>query len=383
MWRSVFLHEFLDDEIRNFQALPGHATPASLMLTPFPAPPLGINSVKLTQGQGFEYSLAEQLDEVIGVSGRIHLWHPYQGFLFKAPFIIRVGDMAELTLRPFDFRDFMPNSPDIWSLEEAPIFARLRIGSTQVELGSFRFPYQRFANLRFDWHTSGQARVLLDGRLVGYHNAVAPTAQLEVDNVTFGVSAEGTPPGTMTRYHVGGMFARVLRRSDSLAVFSRLLPVVDVPDDNLFNRCRVRAAMNLLAMVQQLRQFMTLVNQQLSQPWSQESGPAEGPFNPEATEAHQLATKAVAELGTMLRTGNFSTPEAFLSPFTAFLRILHDALPNEFEALAEDLTKTPVIPDACRQVFEAALEQGGQELRPLVRLLSVASERIREIAGGS
>ena len=34
MWRSVFLHEFIDQRITNFQALPGAPTPASLTLAP-------------------------------------------------------------------------------------------------------------------------------------------------------------------------------------------------------------------------------------------------------------------------------------------------------------------------------------------------------------
>jgi hypothetical protein len=264
----------------------------------------------------------------------------------------------------------------------APATALLRIGSTEVELGLLMLPHRRFIDVRFDWHTSGQARVLLDGSLVGYHNAVAPTAQLEVANITFGLPG-GPSNATNPRYQIGHVFVSVLRRSDSLGAFSRLLPVVDILADDLFDQCRARTAMNLLAIVERLRQFMTLVNQQLSQPWSQESGPSEGPFRPEAIEAHQLATQAAAELGTMLRTGNFSAPERFLDPFTAFLTILHNALPNQFEELAEDLIKTPVVPDGCRKVFEAALEQGRQELRPLLELLSAASERIRQVAGGS
>jgi hypothetical protein len=374
MWRAVFLHEFLDENIRNFQALPGNATPASLTLTPSPAPQLKINSVELSPGRGFEYSLVESLDEVIGVSGSIKLWYPIDSTVGPTiPFIMHVGDMAQFQARPFVA---FPGT--------AQFFGHLGIGSPPsppLELGKFTLSNRRFVDIRFDWHTSGQARILLDGRLVLYHNGVAPTAQLEVANVKFGVP-EGSAPGFF-RYHVGGVFARVLRRSDSLAAVSGSLPVVDVPADDLFEQCRVRTAINLLAMVDRLRHFMTLVNQQLSQPWSQDSGPPEGPFSADAIKAHQLAAKASVELRTMLRTGDFSAPDSFLSPFTAFLKILHDAVPAEFEALAEDLIKTPVVPEVCRQVFEAALEQAGQELRPLLELFSVASNRISEIAGGS
>jgi hypothetical protein len=373
MWRSVFLHRFIDEEIGNFQALPGNATPASLTLTPFPAGPGAVNSVKLTPGRSFEYSLAQPLDEVIGVSGRVRLWHPVQGFAPRGQFIMQVGDMAEFSVRLGGF---------FFNFAATRAFAQLRIGSTEVELAEFLLPQLRFIDMRFDWHTSGQARVLLDGRLLGYHNALAPAAQLEVANVTFGVP-DAPASGHTQRFHIGRVFVNVLRRSDPLATISRLFPVVDVPDDDLFERCRVRAAINLLAMVDRLRRFMTLVNQQLSQPWSQESGPPEGPFSAEAKEAHELATTAFIELRRMLRTGDFSAPDGFLSPFTEFLKILHDALPNQFEALAGDLMKAPAVPDECRKVLEAALEESEQELKPLLELLSLAANRISEIAGGS
>jgi hypothetical protein len=377
MWRSVFLHEFPDNEIRNFQALPGYATPASLALTPIANPQLQHNTVQISPGRGFDYTLAEPLDEVIGASGRVRLRYPIQAGTNPVS-IMQVGDMAELRVQPFLDPLFNP----------AELSARarglLRIGGTEIELGVLVFPHRRFTEVRFDWHTSGQARLLQDGDLVGYQNAVAPAAQLDVTRVVFGLPPSVmSPGGPLPRYEIQRVFVRALRRSDSLAAFTRLLPDVPMPDDPLFERCYVRATINLLAMVDRLRQFMSLVNQKLSQPWTSASGPPEGPFTPEAVTAHQLATQSVVELGRMMRTGDFSTAEPFLDPLEQFLRILHKTLPDEFSALAKELMESTALPDECVPALEAVLDDNRQSFGPLLDVLLAASKRIESIVGGS
>jgi hypothetical protein len=161
---------------------------------------------------------------------------------------------------------------------------------------------------------------------------------------------------------------------------SRELPVIDLPDDDLFERCRLQMTRDLMAKLDSLRNFMTHVNQKLSQPWPQEAHPDEQPFVPEAILAHDLATRAVVGLRRMLRSGDFTKPEDFLAPFTQFLEILHRALPAEFQQLASELGEAPSVPKECRAVFEKALMQGGRDYAPLLALLAQASERVTEIA---
>ena len=52
MWRSVFLHEFIDHKITNFHALPGRLTSPSFTLVPSAAIVAGTNSVEVTRGKG-------------------------------------------------------------------------------------------------------------------------------------------------------------------------------------------------------------------------------------------------------------------------------------------------------------------------------------------
>jgi hypothetical protein len=365
MWRSVLLHEFPDEDIHSLQALPG-----SLTVGPVALHPQG-GAVQITPGRGFRYDLRHPLRDVIGVSCRIRLRYPFQG-VAGGP-VVRLGNAVRLLALTFP----APNNA---------LFVRVRVGETELDLGGpgirLAVPFPQYVELRFDWHTSGQAYLRADGRLVRYHNALSPAARFTVADITLGLpDADATQ--SRPRYEIGRLFIRALARQDSLAMLSRELPAIDIPDDDLFERCRLRTAANLLAKLDRVRNFMTHVNQTLSQPWPSEDQPAEGPFAPDAILAHDLATRAVAELWKMLRSGDYTTPDNFLTPFTQFLEIMHRALPAEFEQLAAELADAPAVPDECQAVFEEALAQGRQDLAPLLALLAAANERVTQIAGGN
>lgn len=369
MWRSVFLHEFIDHRIDNFQALPGSATPASMTLAASDAAVPGVNAIRVQPGTGFEYVLATPLAQVIGVSCRVRLLYPLNPVPRVFP-LIQLGGGAQLLLSPATHP-----LPDLSGTVSK---AQVRIGTTSKDLGIIILPAQAFTDFRFDWHTSGQARILANGRLVAYTNGVVPGAAFAVDRVVFGMPT--LPPAPQPSFHISRVFVRTLERSDSLGQVAGLLPAVGMPPDH--QRCRPRAVANMQAMVDQMRQFMAQIHAVLSRPWSEGTGPAIGPFKPEAVKAHDLAMVAGAAFVDMLKTRNFSTPERFLDPFTAFLRLLRDALPQEFAAFAVKMD-VPIVPDDCRTMFEAVLQDNAEAFKPIITLLSEASERIRQIAGGN
>ena len=83
-----------------------------------------------------------------------------------------------------------------------------------------------------------------------------------------------------------------------------------------------------------------------------------------------------------LRTGDFSKPDAFLEPFTTFLRILRTSQPGQFDALAAELFAADVVPEACRELLKSELEENRGALDPIIDLLSVATKRVQEIMRG-
>jgi hypothetical protein len=369
MWRSVFLHEFID-RIGNFQALPGRPTPPSFLLAPSDAVVPGVNAVAISRGSGFEHVLDAPLTEVVGVSARVRLIYPLnpQPPLFS---VVRLGGAAELL--------FWPQTHPLPDLSGTVALARVWVGSGFRNLGNVVLPANRYVEFRLDWHASGQARILADGRLVAYHNAVAPGAILGFDRVAFGM-ANVQPSSAQPLYHVSRVFVRALSRPDALAHLSKLLPkVAPAPD---VNRCRLRIIGNALAVLHRLRAFMASVHASLSQPWTDQAGPAEGPFRPEAVEAHTSATAAVGALVAMLRTGDFAAPENFLEPFGRFLLIVRDAEPQAFAELASEIDAMVVVPEDCRAVFEAT-EEDKAAFGPIIKLLTQANDLVRTIAGGN
>jgi hypothetical protein len=368
MWRSVFLHEFLDHRIGNLQAMPGRLTPASLAVTPERDALAGTNAVRIGRGRALEYALATPLRQVIGISCRVRVAYPLtnQAHLFP---IIGLGPAAEVLLFPQTHP-----TPD---LQGTLANVHVRLGNAHLSLGLVTLPAERFTDLRFDWHVSGQARVSADGRLIAYAHAATPGAAYDVDRLVVGAPLEPVAPPT---YVVSRVFVRVLLRADALGHFSQLLPAVQVAGGDP-DRCRQRVTVNLLRVVERLRAFMTGVHQVLSRPWSEAFGPPEGPFTPEAVKAHALATEAGAALATMLRTGDMSAPERFLDPFTAFLRIVRAARPQAFAALLAELDATTVVPDACRVALAEEAARNADALAAVINLLEAATARLHLVAG--
>lgn len=371
MWRSVFLHEFIDHRVSNFQALDGRATPASLALQPGPHAIPGVNSLRMVAGTGFDYAFDEPMQRVIGISCRVRVKYDLNFPTHMFP-VIRLGSGFELLL--------WPQSHPIPDLSGTLSLARVWVGNGFKNLGNILLSATHFMDLRFDWHTSGQARILINGQLAAYHNAVAPGAVLPVDRVAFGL-ATVAPGSNNVVYHVSRVFVRVLERQDSFAHLSKFLPKVKPTPD--YNRCRLRITGNVLAIVDRLRQFMAAFHQSTSQVWTQQAGPASGPFQQQAIDAHALSTASVAELVRMLRTGDYSKPERFLDPFAAFLRILRAAQPAQFATLAAEIEAAEIVPDDCREALSASVGDQRDAFAPLIEIMTEAADRVRQVAGGN
>jgi hypothetical protein len=367
MWRSVFLHEFIDHRIDNFHALPGRLTLASSQHAATRDSATGVNSLLIQPGVELDFRLTTPLTEVIGISGRVRMLYPVRqpDFAFR---VMSLGNDTSMSVKT----ESRPT--DVDQTETTPA---LRFGQSFGDFKSVGLP-ARWVDYRFDWHTSGQARILYDGQLVAYRHSVSPGTFLTVDRVVVGI-----PPtaNAQVQFRIARVFVRALSRSDALAQFSRFLPQLEeVPQDP--RRCRQIAITGLLALVDRLRQFMAAVHAQVSQSWSEQAGPVTGPFRPEATRVHALAKKAMLELVQMMRTGDFSAPNRFLIPFTRFLRILHDTLPTQFEALAAELLETAIVPDDCTESIEALGKQHRDSLQPLIDLIEAANAQLKRIAGG-
>ncbi len=163
MWRSVLLHEFPNGDVRNFSAIEGSAT-----VIPQDVDAIGPDDV-------FEYTLNSPLHDVIGLSCRVRVRVPLTAGLSYQ--IVRVGDDVSFGIE-LDTTGIQGGLyPDLDLNAAAPDRLFLRVGSSSSHRGVVILHFNTLVDLRFDWHTNGQARVLVDGQLVAY-------AKLSYRNVT-------------------------------------------------------------------------------------------------------------------------------------------------------------------------------------------------------
>ena len=189
MWRSVLLREFPDHNIRSLEGLPGSLSPHSLALSP------SEGTVLIAPGRSLHYVLDTPLVDVIGVSCQLQLKHPGRT-VSSSLRILRLGDEFDLSLEP---------------LTSFQALVRVRLHRAWHDIGQLPNPSTHFAELRFDWHTSGKTYLRVDGRLVGYHDALSRGSRLTIEDVAFG-SPASIPSAPDPRYQLGEFFVRALSR---------------------------------------------------------------------------------------------------------------------------------------------------------------------------
>jgi hypothetical protein len=371
MWRSVFLHEFPGGRIRAMQALAGDATPASLAMTPEVDADLGRHVLTLSGDQVFDYGLDQPLRAIVGLSVRVRLHFPYRRSS-RVP-VVRVGPVFELALQP----EPMPN--------DAPSRASavLRVaGANPIELGTvvdYRRPHARYVDLRVDWHSSGQARLLVDGRLAGFQHSVAVGLSLGIDRIVLGGRPEYPgPPGA--RFMVSRVMVRALSERDSLGPMVKGLPDIRPADDPRLARCRKRVQAELGTTLMQLRQLMARFHALTSQPWTSQ-GPGPGPFKEVAKEAHAAALKAGMALGRTLSDPQYPFDDV-LAALRDFLVLVRGVVPVEFKALVDAQSASHGLSEECRDLLEREIG-ADPAFERLSKLLGSIHELIVNVAGGN
>ena len=363
MWKSLFLHEFLDQNPRIFKARPGRVTSTL-------GRPTAHGEMFLNPGEGLTHEFLTPVNDVIGLSGRLVLHVPG---LANPPGPLRLGNNITFTVTPQ--QTAVPN-PD--GSVQFGVAVALQIGAQTLSTLTL-IPGNGFHEFRFDWHTSGQARITRMGTLVAYHNAIAVGTTLQVPSVAFGMGADAAAEPCSVRK----VFVRCLQRPDALATLVKLLPTIQLPTDPEQLKCLGGAGLDLVRMLDRVRPLMTKFHQTTSQPWTPIAGPGSGPFQPSATLAHARALHVGNELVRLLHKRDYANPTRLLLALTRFLRNIRTVLPADFSSVAQELLRPPApLPAACQQARKAAEQSIVPFGPPLQRLFEEMQRVVKRVAEG-
>lgn len=373
MWRSVFLHEFLGMDMGNYQAVPG-----TFSVSPSASPlrrDFDIPAARLFAREFLRFQLAPSWDDVIGLSGRIKLRLPPQS-IDQPVSILRVGNVLQLSLRFDQPLVTVAEDPELLLLAHGV----LQFGSTQVELGGVPIPYRRFMELRFDWHTTGQAWLSADRIPVGYHNGIGPGTRVQLTDIVVG-DAEPIRRSRLPFFDVGRVFVRALRRPDPLLDTVGLLGDIEVKPDDRLRRCVVTRTRQLLAINDRVRAFIAGLLSQLTAPGEALDGTLVQSIDPRLLRAREVAMRAYHQFAQMADRRDYSQAAAFLTTWTELLDLLHGLAPKPFEAMIHECLALLDEDPECRALGESIIEGNDRVLTPFIDLLEQMADRLRAVVG--
>jgi hypothetical protein len=351
VWKSVFLHKFLDGNPANLQAVPGELTvlPDGPVIEPTPEP--ADRGFLVTPGRSLGYRFEEPFEDVIGVDLSVEVFFPL-GFTGAFP-LVSLGD-GTVTLG--------------MQLAPSQVFVGVDGGDMKVDVpGLF---IGRITRFRLRWHTHGQVHFLHEGVLRGYEPAFVAGHSLAIDQlVVGGIPADVAP---FPRYRVRRVYLKLLRRDDARHRIDGQVPldVSCLPPTECAEQVRVL----LEELRSRTRVFMTGIISMLTTSWRE--GQPQGPFSPESVAAHQAAVGAGEAFGAFLETRQEASADTFLQRIGEFFHILAAADPAGFAELLTDLEqRAETLDPACRRTLEPVHTANAETLQPLAELLQATWQR--------
>ena len=374
MWRSVFLHEFLGTDMRNYQAVPG-----TFSVSPS-APTLrrdfGFPAARLFAREFLRFQLTTSWDDVVGISGRVRLRLPPQS-IDDPVSILRIGNVVQVSLQFDQPLTTVAEDPELLLLAHGI----LQFGATVVDLGGVPVPYRRFMDLRFDWHTSGQTWLSADGVPVGYHNGIGAGSRLSLTDVVVG-DAEPIRRSRLPFFDVGRVFVRARRRADALLEGVDLLGEIDVESDDRLNRCVILRTRQLVSVHDRIRAFVGTLAVQLTAPAAALDGSFVQGFPTQLVEARSLAMRTFTLYADMANRRDFARADEFLATWTELVRLLHDLAPQPFEAVVtQSLAELEELDPECQALGKKVIDQNAAALGDIIDLLERMADRLRSVVG--
>jgi hypothetical protein len=359
VWHSIFLQEFPDRNLRNFHSVQGR------LITSAQPPDVSADAAEgwvalIFPERWYRFQPEAAFDGVVGVDIALRVHIPRTSIQnFTDPIVlVSIGDQLQLSAQ---FRLPLEVSEPV-----AMASLRFRTAGSALEWSSFPINQRRYAHLRVNWYTSGQAQIWHDRELVAFANHVAPRAKLKTSDIVIGDPSLSAAPGVISHFRLGYLYVRLVREHDAFTELGKNLPL-DLPDDPRLQQCIQQIRGQQLAILDRVRAFMSRLSQKTTTNW--QAGDPGGPFSTAAVDAQKLGKDALRAFILFLETLEQARADEALDRFTKFFGVLRLHAPDDMKAMVAEIAAVPEVSEECRAVAERILTLNEPRLGPVQRLM--------------
>jgi hypothetical protein len=345
VWHSIFLQDFHDHNLWNFNAVPGHlvTSPEPPAISGDPTQGLGAS---LSPGHWYRFATEAPITGIVGVNIALRVHIPVTSAQnFNDPItLVSIGDQLRLSAQfrlPLEATD----TTAMGSL-------RFRVGGSTFEWTSFPIDRLRHTQLRVNWYTNGQVKLSASDIVAGDLSLSATTL-----------------PGS--HYRLTFLHIRLLREHDALRDLATLLSL-NLPNDPRLEQCTLLIRARHLAILDRIRAFMTRFSQMTTNTW--QAGDAGTPFSAAAVDMHRLAKEALLAFLQFLEAPEKGDANECLDKFRKFFDLLRMHAPDDWNAMLNELGQVPLVSPECRSLAEAMIAANQPQLAPLLHLIEAIAE---------
>lgn len=371
IWKIVFEHRFIDENLHNLRASPG------LLTVSDPSPRItkndgekiySLNHANLGQDSWFGYQFAEPITDIIGFQFETYLQiTPPPGVDLPvydrfAMMNLNGGEIVvETVTGGAGFRAIF-GSNVISPPRDPDLLYRLRLGY--------------WVKLRWDWLSTGQSRISINNKLVALNSDIQFGRIITLQRLQVGGSAI-YPHSIYLKFFK----LKVLRRFDAAAELESYLQI-DENDRKQLEQCGEYYKEKHEWIRKAYEQFMhDFLVRETKVPRGKRGALA--PLKKRASKAHKVSTELAGLIYSYFRGDLYGRENEILQRLKEFLTLLAESDKTAFVKLWHDLNKgqgESKKKDPCEQIAMAMAEKYKSKLSDLTQFLEEALKIIEQIA---
>ena len=321
-WKTIVQHEFLDKNLRNFNASEGTIQTSDLPPRIQADVPSGVNTLHLQQNKSWmKFIPKETIGNVIGIQIKCNLRMPHK------------NEIA--TLEMFDLGQFKVNM--VIHSHNTGKSLEVRYGGHLATIVNYPANDTDYFGLEIQWLPNGQLRIMINGQLMLFRNNFGTNTKTTISKVNIGFDEEFVGPIKPLSYFINYLNIKVLREFDSSAEILDYFPSSECPP-KIPPRCLKKLLSRQFRITFVLRTFMAQFSQKFTKNWDEMNDNGQ-PISNVAKQAHLKAMQCAMAFKNALEEHNSETAKEFYLLFEEFLLLLKQKLPKLYAQMLDKVCR--------------------------------------------